>query len=108
METKQDAGHSGGSLVTITLSQQFADSKHLLGKFRLSVTDGSRPLARPKLPEAVAAAIAVPAAERTAEQAAAVAAHYRTLDAELAQLTALAEQAGEQAKNARASSASRI
>ncbi|HEX5105230.1 MAG TPA: DUF1553 domain-containing protein, partial [Pirellulaceae bacterium] len=100
-ETKVDAGHEGGSIVTITLSQQFPDGTHLLGKFRLSVTDAQRPIGGAKLPEAVAAALAVPAAGRSAEQAATIAAHYRTLDAELARLTADAQKAAEQAKNAR-------
>jgi hypothetical protein len=100
-ETKVDVGHDGGSQLTITLSQQFPDGTHLLGKFRLSVTDASRPVMGSKLPEAVAAAIAVPADKRTPEQAAAVAAHYRTLDAELTRLTAEVGKAGDAAKNAR-------
>jgi hypothetical protein len=101
-ETKADAGYEGGSLLTITISQQYPDGKHLLGKFRLSVTDGSRPLTRPKLPDAVAAALAVPKDERNAEQLAAIAAHYRTLDSELTRLTAEVKTATEQSKNARA------
>src|SRR5207248_3468440 len=68
-ETKNDVGAEGGSLLTITISQQYMDGKHLLGKFRLSVTDGPRPLSRAKLPEAIAAALAVPKDERTPEQA---------------------------------------
>ena len=87
-ETKDSAGHDGGSTLTITISQQYADGKHLLGKFRLSVTDGTRPLTKPKLPEAVAAAVAMPKDQRTAEQTAAIAAHHRTLDPELTRLTA--------------------
>src|SRR5205823_14532217 len=59
-ETKEEIGHDGGSIVTVTISQQYTDGKHLLGKFRLSVTDGSRPPARQKLPDAGAAALAVP------------------------------------------------
>jgi hypothetical protein len=101
-ETKTDAGHDDGSLLTITISQQYPDGKHLLGKFRLSVTDGTRPLTRAKLPEAVAAALAVPKVQRTPEQAAAIAAHYRSLDADFARLTAAVQSAADQAKNARA------
>ena len=101
-ETKSDAGHESGSVLTITLSQQYQDGKHALGRFRLSVTDGTRPLTRAKLPEAVAAALAVPKDERTAEQAEAISAHYRTLDAELERLTAAVTSAGDQMKNARA------
>jgi hypothetical protein len=100
-ETKVDAGHEGGSILTITLSHQYPDGKHALGKFRLSVTGGTRPLARTKLPEAVAAALAIPKDQRSPEQAAAIAAHHRSLDAELARLTADVQKATEQAKNAR-------
>ena len=42
-ETKANAGLEGGSILTITLSQQYQDGHHTLGKFRLSVTDGPRP-----------------------------------------------------------------
>jgi hypothetical protein len=101
-ETKVDQGHAGGSLFTFTLSQQFPDGKHLLGRFRLSVTDAQRPVAGSSLPAEIAAVLAVPAAERTPEQAAAIAAHYRSLDGELTRLSAEAAKAAEQAKSARA------
>jgi Protein of unknown function (DUF1553)/Protein of unknown function (DUF1549) len=101
-ETRDDAGHDGGSVLTISISQQYTDGKHVLGKFRLSVTDGTKPLARPKLPEAVAAALAVPQADRTVEQSAVIAAQYRSLDADLARLEAAVKSAGDQIKNARA------
>ena len=66
------------------------------------MTDGARPLTKAKLPEAVAAALAVPKEQRTAEQAAAIAAHYRSLDTELARLGGAVQKAAEQAKSARA------
>jgi hypothetical protein len=100
-ETKTDVAHEGGSLVTLTLSQQYPDGKHLLGKFRISVTDAQRPVMGSKLPEAVAAAIAVPADKRTPEQAAAAATHFRSLDAELVRLTAEVGKAADGVKNAR-------
>jgi hypothetical protein len=101
-EVKDAAERNGSSVLTITLSQQYKDSKHLLGRFRLSVTDGGKPLSKTKLPDAVAAALAVPKAERTPEQAAAVAEHYRSLDAEWVRLSAMVKSAGDQMKNARA------
>jgi hypothetical protein len=100
-ETKADVGHAGGSVLTITISQQYRDGKHLLGKLRLSITDGTRPLTRPKLLEAVAAALAVPKGERSPEQIAVLAAHYRTLDPELARLSSDVQKAADQMKNAR-------
>jgi hypothetical protein len=100
-ETKADVGHDGGSLLTFTLSQQYPDGTHLLGRFRISVTGAQRPVMGSKLPEAVAAALAEPADKRTPEQAGAIAAHYRSLDAELARLNAEVGQAKDAAKNAR-------
>jgi hypothetical protein len=100
-ETKADLAHDGGSILTFTLSQQYPDGMHLLGKFRISVTDAQRPIMGSKLPEAIAAALAVPADKRTPEQAAALAAHYRSLDGELARLTAEVGKAADAAKNAR-------
>jgi hypothetical protein len=101
-ETKADAGKAGGSVITITISQQYPDGKHALGKFRLSVTDGARPLTKSKLPEPVAAALAVPGEKRSAEQTGLLAAHYRSLDTEHARLTSELQKATEQAKSARA------
>jgi hypothetical protein len=100
-ETKTDVGADGGTILALTLSQQFPDGKHLLGKFRISVTDAMRPVSESKLPEAVASALAVPADKRTPEQAAAVSTHFRSLDPELARLTAEVGKAGDAAKNAR-------
>jgi hypothetical protein len=100
-EVKEDAG-GNDRVLTITVSQQHVDGKHCLGKFRLSVTDGEKPLSRPKLPEAVAAALAVPKEQRTADQQAAIAEYSRSIDAELTRLAAAAKSAGDQMKNARA------
>jgi hypothetical protein len=100
-ETKTDVKHDGGSIVTLTMSQQYPDGMHLLGKFRLSVTDAQRPIMGTKLPEGVAAALAVPADQRSPEQTAAIAAHYRSLDGELARLSAEVGKAADVAKNAR-------
>jgi hypothetical protein len=101
-ETKADAGHEGGSIVTLALSQQYPDGKHLLGRFRISVTDASRPIGGTKLPEAIAAALAVPKDQRNADQLALLTAHYKTLDSEFARLNAELQRAQDQAKNARA------
>jgi hypothetical protein len=101
-EVKENEALKGAGIVTITLSQQYKDGKHLLGKFRLSVTDGERPLNKEKLPEAVAAGLAVPKDQRSAEQAAAVTDYFKSLDAEWTRLSAMAKSAGDQMKNARA------
>jgi hypothetical protein len=101
-EVKDGGEFRGPGVATITLSQQFKDGKHLLGKFRLSVTDGDRPFTRPKLPEAVAAALAVPRADRNAEQATVVADYFKSQDAEWTRMAATVKSAGDQIKNARA------
>jgi hypothetical protein len=100
-ETKTDVKHDGGTLLTLTLSQQYPDGTHVLGKFRISVTDAPRPVMGTKLPEPIAAALAVPADKRSPEQVAMLAAHYRTLDGELTRLTAEVGKAADAAKNAR-------
>ena len=100
-ETKTDAGGEGGSILTITISQQYPDGKHALGKFRLLVTDGARPFGKSKLPELVTAALAVPKDQRTPDQAATLAAHYKSLDADYARLASEVQKAAEQAKSAR-------
>lgn len=100
-ETTADAGFEGGNLLTFKLSQQYQDGKHLLGRFRISVTTSPRPIAGRKLPDNIAVILAVPKAERTPAQADALAAYYRSLDGELARLQADLKRAEDQAKNAR-------
>ena len=100
-ETKDDAGATGGSVLTITISQQYPDGKHLLGKFRLSVTDGTRPLSRRSCPRPSPPRSPCRRTSGRPSKLAAIAAHYRTLDADLERLSAAAKTAGDQAKNAR-------
>jgi hypothetical protein len=100
-ETKADAGFEGGSILTFKLSQQYADGKHLLGRFRISATTSPRPLAGGKLPDNIAAILAVPKDQRSPAQAEALAAHYRSLDGELVRLQAELQRAQDDVKNAR-------
>ena len=101
-EAKAAAKHEGGCLVTITLSQQFADSQHSLGKFRLSVSSGNKPSLEGSLPADLVAALQVPADKRNDEHKATISKHYRAQDAELIRLTADVQRETEQLKNARA------
>jgi hypothetical protein len=103
VELAEAVGDAAGTLLTITLDQQFAGGQHNLGKFRLSATTGQRPL---KLegemyPADVAAALAVAPAERTAEQQAVLFAHYRMVDPDLVALAAAAAGHKAQAGQAR-------
>jgi hypothetical protein len=100
-ETREDAGAAGGSILTFELSQQYPDGKHTLGHFRLSVTNSPRPIGVNRLPEALARLLAIPPAERTAEQQQQLAEHYRSLDAAYQQLSREVQQSEVQLKNRR-------
>lgn len=94
-ETAQDAGAAGGTLLTIALDQQFG-GQHTIGRFRLSVTTSKRPLRLQGPPAPIAAILAAAPDARTAEQKAELTKHYRSIDPELARLTALAAEANKQ------------
>lgn len=94
-ETAADAGVAGGTLLTVTLDQQFG-GQHTIGRFRVSATTSKRPLRLEGPPAPIAAILAVAADQRTAEQKAELTKHFRSLDPELARLTALAAAAAKQ------------
>jgi len=100
-ELADDAGGEGGSRLTFTLDQQYPDGTHSLGRFRISVTNSPRPFGVNKLPEPIAAALAVPAGQRTPEQQKTVADQYQSTDKELARLRAAVQLSEEQLKNKR-------
>lgn len=100
-ETKTDIAHDGGSVLTLSLSQQYPDGKHLLGKFRISVTSSRRPLGGPRLPENIAAILKKEGDQRTADEAQQVAAYYRSIDGELAALEAEVKRSQEQLQKQR-------
>lgn len=62
-ETKQDIALKGGSELTFTLKQEFQDSTHSLGRFRLAVTNAPRPITFGISPE-IQNLFAVPADKR--------------------------------------------
>jgi hypothetical protein len=86
-ETTQDVGAAGGTLLSITLDQQY--DQHSIGRFRISVTTSPRPVRLAGPPAPIAAILAVAPAARTPEQQAELAQAFRAQDAELARLTAL-------------------
>ncbi len=87
-ETKDNVGFENGTLLTFTLDQQFHDGKHLLGKFRLAVTNAPRPISLKGPADNIAKLLATPADQRTAAQKAELAKHFESLDPELARLKA--------------------
>jgi mono/diheme cytochrome c family protein len=84
-----------GAKLQVSLAFESKFAQHQLGRFRLSLTSAANPAAASTLPDAVAAALAVPRDERTAEQTGEIRKHYREqvspvirgLKAELAALT---------------------
>jgi hypothetical protein len=73
-----------GGLLTLTLAQGHG-TKHNLGRFRIAVTAGPRPVrAMPSLPEKVRGLLAIEPAARTPAQVAEIAVTYRTIAPALA------------------------
>ncbi len=80
-------GYESGAVFSFQLMQKFADAVRTpqpnIGRFRISVTTAEKPYADP-LPSNVRRILAIPAAERTAEQQREVFSFYRTTVAEWA------------------------
>ena len=101
LETKAPVAQPGGAVLTFTMSQQFADGKHLLGRFRLSVTNSPRPFDRGQLPADVAAALAVAKEKRSPEQKAALTNYFRAADGRYKDMATTVQQSAEAQKNRR-------
>jgi hypothetical protein len=85
-ETAAPIDIDGPLTITLQLNQQFADGKHLLGRFRVSFTTSPLPLAPPTIPEAIAPILKVAAAERTAEQTQQLKEYYYAQDRKYVEL----------------------
>jgi hypothetical protein len=81
-ELAEDAETAGGALVVLRMRMPYGGA-HLIGRFRVSVTDAPRPVRHAELPEAVLDALRVAAAERDAAQRARVHEHFVAQDPEL-------------------------
>jgi hypothetical protein len=82
-ETKQDAGFDGGTVLTVVLEHTYG-GKHILGKFRLSVTTAPRPVRATLLPENIVKLLATDFNQRTAAQKDELAKYHRSIAPELA------------------------
>lgn len=86
-ETKDNL--PAGATLTLVMNQGWG-GQHTIGRFRLSATNAPRPVKlegnQPSYPAEVAQILAVAADQRSAEQHAKLADHYRSQDSELAQL----------------------
>ncbi len=86
-ETGADLTLPEGSTLVVHLDQNLDNPQHTIGCFRLSATTAARPVAAADaVPAAVAAAVAMAEADRSSEQQALVAEHFRSIAAELAPL----------------------
>jgi hypothetical protein len=100
-ECKEDMGQPSGTVLTFSLSQQFQDSTHSLGRFRISITNSARPFTQSRLPADLVQIIRTPADQRTEEQKQKVAAHFRSQDAELVRLQTEVAKSEDMLKNRR-------
>ena len=100
-ETKLDAGAAGGSVLTVSISHQYQDGEHNIGRLRISATTSPRPFGASKLPPAIAAALSVPADKRTDAQKGELTTYFRSLDGKLAELLSELKQAESQSANQR-------
>ena len=66
----------------------YPDGKHLLGRFRISLTDSPSPFRTKELPAALADALKTPTEKRTDEQRKVLSDHYRSIDATWQRLVA--------------------
>jgi WD40 repeat protein/mono/diheme cytochrome c family protein len=80
-ETTEPIGGAGGTLLTFKLHQKYGDA-WTLGRFRLSVTRGPKPIGL-SLPEDFRAILAVAPEVRTESQKNLLIAYFRTIDADL-------------------------
>ncbi len=83
---KTPLGDAAGSIWTIQLDQQFGTGQHSLGRFRFSATTSQGPVRYQELPADLMAIVQKPATDRSAEEKANLAAHFRKNDIEYSQL----------------------
>ncbi|MBK8975247.1 MAG: DUF1553 domain-containing protein [Planctomycetes bacterium] len=88
-ELAEDVGADGGALVLLRLRMPYG-GRHVIGRFRVSVTDAPRPVRYSDLPTEVTAALRVPEDERDDMQRAAVHRAFVPRDPELLQWIRLA------------------
>ncbi|MCI0638079.1 MAG: DUF1549 and DUF1553 domain-containing protein [Gemmataceae bacterium] len=81
-------GFKEGTLVTVTLSQQFPGKEHNIGRFRISVTNAKPPvLLQGATPEHITKLLDIPVDQRTPEQKTTLTNYYRSIDQELGRLS---------------------
>jgi hypothetical protein len=95
-ETREPLGFPAGTLLNVSMEQQYPDKVHNIGRFRLSVTTASKPgdnLNGP--PDVLARILPVEPSKRTPEQQAELTRYYRSQDAELLRLAQAVNEFGQ-------------
>ena len=85
--TQGNVGGDGGSILTFTILQNYKDNTHALGRFRISISTGPRPITLKGAggpPATIVKAAKTPAAKRTPAQTAELTNFFRAKDAEYA------------------------
>lgn len=86
-ETKESFGDEKGMLLTVTLQQSTTRKLyHNLGRFRLSLTTGKKPLPLTGMTDLIAETLNTPVDQRTELQKQELLEYYRTIDPELKKL----------------------
>lgn len=75
----------GPGQLTFYLDQKFQDGQHSIGKFRISVTNGPRPVTLDGLPKSITDILAVAVDKRSDKQRQDLLAYFRSIDDELKQ-----------------------
>jgi hypothetical protein len=83
-ETKADAGFDGGTQLMLIMQYDFPDGNHQLGRFRVSVTSGPRPvrLKGSGLPPEIEKLVLLDPAQRNEQQQQQLRNYHRNLDAQ--------------------------
>ncbi len=85
-ETRGRVGYPKGTKLTLKFLHRYQDGKHVLGRFRLSVTKMSPPLSLKLLPKNIARILDIPAEKRNPQQKNVVRDFYRAKDQQLPKL----------------------
>ncbi|PHR98976.1 MAG: hypothetical protein COA78_25495 [Blastopirellula sp.] len=101
-EANKPFGFEAGTNLLLKMNFQFSDGKHLLGKFRVSVTTTPGPFQmKSSLPENVQNILAIDSGKRTDEQKKELLAHYISLDKHLPELKVRLDKAASLENNLR-------
>jgi hypothetical protein len=100
-ETKESVNREGKTRLVFSLSQQYPDGTHTLGRFRLSVTGSPRPIRLEGTSGELARLVAIPPDKRNKQQQQQLLEAYRQSDAEFQRLVQAVDAAKAERENRR-------